>query len=274
MTSPTDTSPMLGDRAPDAVAAYYRSLDDSRFADAAATFTDDVLYAVPAADAIETAPRVETVGRAALLERFEARGPRPFVHDILLCAVDGAACLVEGVSRPVSTEGRASSFVASLQLDASGVISRYLAYAAAPAVVPAPAQAAAGPASPGDARAVLDRYFHALDDGAFEEAAACFSEDVLYSHPPYMHTGIEGNQRVEFHGRTELLAKFRERGAQSFDHRLLACIQRGPHCLVEGLVEGLPEGRSGSFISSFTLDGDGLIRRYLSFYCEPSVRMA
>jgi hypothetical protein len=35
----------------------------------------------------------------------------------------------------------------------------------------------------------------------FADAAACFSEDTLYSHPPYRPTGIDGHDRVEFRGR-------------------------------------------------------------------------
>ena len=53
--------------------------------------------------------------------------------------------------------------------------------------------------------------------------------------------------------------------------QFLESIQRGRHCILEGLVEGLPDGRSGSFISSLSLDDDGRIERYVSFYCEPSV---
>ncbi|HEU0170322.1 MAG TPA: hypothetical protein VFR26_02700, partial [Acidimicrobiales bacterium] len=60
-------------------------------------------------------------------------------------------------------------------------------------------------------------------------------------------------------------------GRQSFDHRVTTSIQRGPHGLIEGVVQGLPDGGTGSFVSSLTLDADGLIRRYVSFYCEPAV---
>jgi hypothetical protein len=109
----------------------------------------------------------------------------------------------------------------------------------------------------------LAAYYEALDEGRMAEDAAAFAEDALYATPT-----------AEFAGRHELLERFEARGAHRFDHRLMACAQRGPHCMVEGLVEGLPEGRSGSFVSSLTLDADGLIRRYLSFYCEPAVRRA
>ena len=274
-SSPTRHGGLLGDPLPRAVADYYAAIDESRFEEAACAFSDDVLYAVPAADVIETESRQETEGRAALLARFEERGPRPWTHDVLLCTVEGSSCLVEGVSRTADTDEAWASFAASMQLDDGGLVQRYLAYMCTPAVALTPTDAAPreGGAT-GDAAAALDRYFGALDTGAFEDAAACFSEDVLYSHPPYRHTGIDGNERVVFRGRSDLLRAFEARGRQSFDHRILASIQRDSHCLLEGIVEGLPEGRTGSFVSSLTLDEDGLIRRYVSFYCEPSVRRA
>ena len=270
MTEHTTAPAVLGDRVPQAVADYFLALDEGRFDDAVACFSEAARYAVPAPGLIETSPRLQTVGRGPLRDRFEARGARPSVHDILLCAVEGSTCILEGVSGTGSS-AESSSFVASVELDAAGLIGRYLAYATAPAVVPAPGDVPTGAAAPGDAREVLDRYFTALDRGDFAAAADCFGADVLYSHPPYKHTGVDGDRRLEMHGRDALRKTFEARGAQSFDHRLLALIQRGPHCLVEGLVEGLPGGMSGSFLSSFTLDGDGLIARYLSFYCEPSV---
>jgi hypothetical protein len=107
--------------------------------------------------------------------------------------------------------------------------------------------------------------------GDFAGAADCFSHDVLYSHPPYRHTGIDGNERVEFRGRAELLAAFQRRGRAAFDHHVSVYAQHGPHGLIEGRVDGLPDGRFGSFISSLSLDGAGCIRRYVSFYCEPGV---
>ncbi|HEX9994649.1 MAG TPA: nuclear transport factor 2 family protein [Acidimicrobiales bacterium] len=276
MTIETTTERALGDPVPPAADAYYRALDRSRFEEAVAAFADDVVYAAPAFGAGETSPRVETVGRDALLGWFRDRGPRAWAHDLQLCVVDGPTCLLEGVSHDTADGRVLASFAASLRLAPDGAIARYLAYATTPAVALTPADAAGGDAdadaAPGDALDVLGRYFDALDGGRFEEAAACFSEDVVYSHPPYRHTGIDGDRRVQFDGRAELLANFEARGRQSFGHRLVADVQRGPHCMVEGLVEGLPGGRDGSFLSSFTLDGDGLIRRYVSFYCEPAVR--
>jgi hypothetical protein len=119
---------------------------------------------------------------------------------------------------------------------------------------------------------VVHGYFTALDAGRFDAAAAYFSDDVLYSHPPYQHTGIDDVDRIEFRGRAALRAAFEARGPTTFDHTVLTSIQRGPHCIFEGAVNNLPDGGSGSFISSLSLAGDGTIRRYVSFYCEPAVR--
>jgi SnoaL-like domain len=258
----------FGDPLPEALAAYYADLDAGNMKDAAERFSTDTLYALPPADGIETGPRRVTHGRDELLGWFEARGRLPFVHRIQLCVEDGATCLVEGVVVESAPGHASATFAASVQLDGEGRIGRYLAYLTRPAVDPAPT--GTGPAT-GNAAEVLQRYFEALDSGAFDEAADQFSADVVYSHPPYRHTGIDGNERVVFRGRGQLRDAFTARGRQSFDHRILAIGQRGAHCLLEGIVEGLPNGGTGSFISSLTLDDDGRIRRYVSFYCEPAV---
>jgi hypothetical protein len=187
---------------------------------------------------------------------------------VQLCVVEGASCLLEGVSRPADTDEPFATFLAEAELDGDGTIGRYLAYVCMPAVDPAPT--GTDPSS-ADADKVLHQYFTALDEGDFDEAAAQFSADVVYSHPPYRHTGIDSNERVVFRGRDALLAAFRQRGRTSFDHTIFTSGQRGRHCLIEGRVEGLPAGGTGSFISSLSLDDDGLIRRYVSFYCEPGV---
>ena len=258
----------LGDPMPAALAAYYSDLDAGRMKEAVEHFSTDTVFALPPADGIETGPRRLRHGRDELLGWFEERGPRAYVHRIQLCVDDGAGCLVEGVGVESTTGEAFATFVASVQLDDDGLVGRYLSYMTAPAVAPAPSGTRPAPA---DAAEVLARYFEALDAGAFDEAAAQFSADVVYSHPPYRHTGIDSDDRLVFRGRDELRAAFTARGKQDFDHRVVAIGQRGPHCLLEGVVEGLPGDRNGSFVSSLTLDGDGLIQRYVSFYCEPAV---
>ena len=257
----------LGDSPPHLLTAYYAALDTGRFEDAVQSFTADVVYAVPFAGAKEVEPRNVLEGRAALTAYFRARGIHPYRHAILVCASDGESCLVEGISedadgRPVRT------FVASLQLDAGGRIRRYLAYHCEPPVLPAPV--AEGPVR-GDACALVGRYFAALASGQFTAAAACFSERVLYSHPPYRHTGITDDRRLELHGREELLETFRRRGRTSYRYRIDVCLQRGANCLFENVVLGLPGGRTGGAIASLSLDTEGLIERYAAFYCEPAL---
>jgi ketosteroid isomerase-like protein len=259
---------MLGDPLPDALTAYYADLDAGRMDEAAARFSADVVYAVPVAGEIETSPRIVYRGRDALADRFHRRGRVPEGHEVQLAVRDSSVCLLEAVVRVPGAARPVGTFVASAELDGDGLVRRYLAFMCTPVVDPAPT--GAGPA-PADAGTVVHEYFAALDSGDFEGAAERFSADVVYSHPPYRHTGIDGADRVVFRGRDELLAAFRARGRQSFDHASLASIQRGPHCLFEGVVNGLPDGGSGSFVSSLTLDGDGRIQRYVSFYCEPSV---
>jgi ketosteroid isomerase-like protein len=260
----------LGDAVPERLATYYTALDNGRFDDAANSFSSDVRYAVPRRGAHEVDPRNDVEGRSALRALFEERGVQPRRHEVLLCVSDGASCLVEGVVRDAPTGEASATFTASLQLDGTGLIERYLAYMCTPAVAPGPRVEAPAGASV-DAAEVLHRYFAALDRGAFVEAVHCFSHDVLYSHPPYRHTGITSNRRVEFRGHHELLAAFEARGKRSFTHRIEVCLQRGPNCLLEGVVEDLPGGGTGGFISSLSLDDDGRIARYVSFYCEPGV---
>jgi hypothetical protein len=266
MTSQTP----LGDPMPEVLATYYDAIDGDRFADAAATFSDQGLYAVPLPGTPETGPRAETVGPRALLERFTERGPKPWRHEARLCVVEGPDCLLEGV---LVDEGGAevATFVGSARIGDHGLVDRYLAFACAGARDPVPTDVDAG-TEPADAAKVVHDYFVDLDDGRFAAAAAHFSDDVLYSHPPYQHTGIDDPDRIEFRGRRALEAAFVRRGRASFDHEVLASVQRGPHCIFEGAVNNLPDGGTGSFISSLTLAADGTIRRYVSFYCEPGVR--
>jgi ketosteroid isomerase-like protein len=258
-----------GHPVPAALTDYFRALDGGRFEQAAACFSSDVLYALPPVGGDEVDPRQEFRGRQSVLDWFGQWGGQKSDHQISVCAMDGASCLIEGVVRDLAGTGESSTFAATLQLDDDGRIARYLAYLSAEAIIPGPAEDGQ---VPGEAAPVLQDYFSSLEAGAFEEAASCFTEDTLYSHPPYRHTGIVDNHRINFLGRPALLDGFRRRGKQIFTHRLLALAQAGPNCLVEGVVDGLPDGRTGSFVSSLSLAEDGRIQRYVSFYCEPAVR--
>ncbi|MGB1505227.1 MAG: hypothetical protein ACPHJY_11750 [Acidimicrobiales bacterium] len=222
----------------------------------------DCRLAFPRRGVIETAPRLKGVG-AAGLAAIERDGGLPQQPRRLVVAVHaGDVWLLEGVVLG-DTE---CSFAASVTT-ADGVVSRHLEFRADSRIGPP------GPEperSDHDAAVALERYFAHLDSGAFEDAAACFALEVLYSHPPYKHTGISDPGRLDIVGRDALLATFRRRGRQPFGHRLISFGQVGRHAMLEGLVEGIPGGGSGSFVSCLSLDARGLIARYVSFYCEPA----
>lgn len=265
----TATDP-IGDSLPAILATYYDAIDSDRFEEAAATFGSDGRYAVPLPGMVETGPRTETTGSAALFERFTERGPKPWRHVVRLCVVEGADALVEGVLVD-DRDAAISTFVGSARIGERGLIERYLAFSCPGARDPIPTDV--DPTTvPADAATVVHDYFTDLDEGRFAEAAAHFSDDVLYSHPPYKHTGIDDPDRIEFRGRPALEAAFERRGRAGFHHEVLTSIQRGPHCIFEGAVNNLPDSGTGSFISSLSLAEDGTIRRYVSFYCEPGVR--
>ena len=201
-TATTPVSEPLGDPLPAVLAAHYDAIDGDRFEEAAATFGPGGLYAVALPGVVETGPRTETVGPAALLERLIERGPKPWRHVLSLCVVDRADALVEGVV--VADTGVAiSSFVGSARLSGDGLLERYLALSCPGAGDPIPIEVGAATV-PADAATVVRRYFTALDAGRFAEAASHFSDDVLYSHPPYQHTGIDDPDRIEFRGRATL----------------------------------------------------------------------
>ena len=258
----------VGDPVPERVAAYFDAVDGGRTDDAVEQLASRVLVALPPAGGHEVDPRRIARGREEvrrLLGERQAEGRR---HEIVLCVVEGASCLVEGLF--LDPAGKAErTFVAAFRLDAEGRIERYLAFACEPAVaLPPRADLLRSVPSAG---AAVEGYFQALDGGHFEEAAERFSAGVLYCHPPYRHTGITDNRRVDFNGREELLAAFRRRGRAVFSHRVLGLIQRGPNALFEVVVEDLPGGGTGSGVCSLSLDDEGRIYRYVAFYTEPGV---
>ena len=260
----------LGDQLPEALAAYYGALDDDCLAEAAASFSDDATYAMPPAEGVETDPRSVTTGRSAIADRLARRGARPWMHHVTLCTIDGSDGALEGLVVDRATGQPAMSFAASLQLADDGSISRYLAYSS-PVVHPRPAVANPSSTAAGVAIDKIHEYFHALDESRFEDAAACFSVDTLYSHPPYKDPAVGGHGRAEFHGRDELTAAFHRRGTQRIDHRIVFHAQRGPHLLLEGAVDDDAGALLGSFVSEATLDDAGLIRRYASWYTQPGI---
>jgi SnoaL-like domain len=219
-------------------------------------FAPDARYAYWDGSGDETAARAIASGR----EEIRVALSDWAAPEALVAVQDRRDCFVEGRLADSTT------FVAALQIGAEGKIARCVSFHC-PAVEPSPSWSAPVPQRPGSARAVLDRYFESLSAGRFEDACACFSEDCLYSHPPYS----AGAARAEFHGRAELLAGFENvRGARlSRLPRIVCCVQNGSDCFIEGVVDGDPP--RGSFVSSVALDTDGLIRRYVAFYSDSRV---
>jgi hypothetical protein len=230
---------------------------------AAGAFAEDALLAYWDGVGEETAPRRLAHGREEIRAGLAGGALGPGRPEILVCVDDRASCLLEGRLSADAGESPAT-FAASLQLDRAGAITRCLLYRT-PYIEPSPTWTDGDGASPGDARAALDTYFEHLERGRFAAAADCFSEDCLYSHPPYG----PGAGRAEFRGRVELLAGFRRRGNRPYEHTLAVTLQHGTECLLEGTATGTALG--GSFLSSLSLDRDGRIQRYAAFYCEPPV---
>jgi hypothetical protein len=256
------TTILTDHRPPVAVATLLDALRAGDLDAAAAAVPDGALSALPGGDGPETAPRVIAQDARTLRGALEpAFGGRR--AEVLVCVTAGGDdCLLEG--RLVDAHGIAvETFLASFQLR-GGRIARQLVYSC-PLVEPSKTWDGGGSSdAPGDARAIVDRYFQHLDAGEFEAAAACFSRDALYSHPPYG----PGQPRAEFRGRDELLAGFRRRGLKpDRAHHIDLSPQRGPECFLEGYT--IDEPRGGTFISSLSLDAGGLIQRYLAVYCEP-----
>jgi hypothetical protein len=224
-------------------------------------FADDALFAYWDGSGDETAERTVVIGRGAIRGALAATPEmRPYVS-----LRDDENCFVEGVL--IAARGRTvATFAASAQLDLSGRIVRCLVLRCPP-VEPSVSWGRGAEEASGDGLEILQRYLHHLVAGELVEASECFSQDCLYSHPPY----APGAPRAEFHGRDELLRGFRRtRGPRSSRPSIVCGVQRGADCFVEGVVEN-EAGPKGSFVSSASLDGDGLIRRYVAFYTAPPI---
>jgi hypothetical protein len=142
-----------------------------------------------------------------------------------------------------------------LTLDHTGLVRR-LVLLRAPLVAPVPAEDSAPSGRP-----ILEAYFDDLMNSRFREAAAHFSVDTLYSHPPY----AGGSERVLFSGRDALWWGFAvERGRSPARQIITGFWQRGDRAFVEGVIEGIPDG--GTFFSTAQINSSGEIARYVAFY--------
>ncbi len=112
-----------------------------------------------------------------------------------------------------------------------------------------------------DGRPILERYFAALQDSRFREAAASFTLDTVYSHPPYGG----GTERVLYRGREALERGFViDRGRSPVRQVITAFSQQGDRAFVEGVIEGIPNG--GTFFATAQITLGGEIARYVAFY--------
>jgi hypothetical protein len=121
---------------------------------------------------------------------------------------------------------------------------------------------------------IATAYFGHLAGGRFAEAAACFSVDAFYSHPPYdPGTGGPTGQRIEAHGRAEIESMFRLRGPRDWRHELMSDTV-GRRFYVDGVVR-TPDGAALlSYLSVGELDDSGLIGRYVAYDSRPPVGQA
>ena len=113
-----------------------------------------------------------------------------------------------------------------------------------------------------------ERYLAALRAGHFEAAAACFTEDVIYSHPAY--PGDPGTTRHEVRGRAALIELFRRRGVLPVQHRVVACVVAGDLCFIEGTFAAAGDATTGSFVSSARTDDAGRFASYVAYSSIPA----
>ena len=149
-----------------------------------------------------------------------------------------------------------------VQVDASGAVTRALSlwcHAADP-----PAATDHGPRP--DGRPVIEAYFAGLRAARFDDAAACFTGDCFYTHPPWPG----GEERIVYRGREAVARGFHEdRGPTPVIQVVTAFVQDGATAFAEGVVEGIPDG--GTWAAALTLSPDGLLDRYVAFYGAPRV---
>jgi ketosteroid isomerase-like protein len=124
-----------------------------------------------------------------------------------------------------------------------------------------------GPTTPEAGEAIVVTYFDLLEAGHAERAAACFSVDAVYSTPPPAGSQVRGLVV----GRDAIRAAFVARGTNAARHHVEATATDGEgRFMIDGWVSGIAE-TGGSFVSSFWVDADGLICRYVAVLKVPRV---
>ncbi len=112
---------------------YLQELEAGRAASAAECFAEDAIYSIPPRD--ETSDRITVRGRAAIKAVFDARGTNSARHRTDRLAVCGNGChaMLDG-SVTGLPNGATSTFMSSVTLDSTGLITRYAARICVPGV--------------------------------------------------------------------------------------------------------------------------------------------
>jgi hypothetical protein len=149
------------------------------------------------------------------------------------------------------------TIVFSLRCAGGGAIERIVSLGTG--YVPMPTAFEAGSTAP--ARALFEGYFEALQDSRFDDAAAYFSTDALWAHPPYAGS----SERELARGRRELIHTLvHKRGETPVRQVITGFWQAHDRVFLEGVIEGIPNG--GSFASTGQLSASGEVNRYVAFY--------
>lgn len=178
----------------------------------------------------------------------------PSSLEVAAAVASDDACWAEITRR---SDGEVETCVTGLTYGPAGRVSR-LVWLRVPL---APEREVEAPDAVPEGRPILERYFDDLTNSRFREAAAHFTADTIYSHPPY----AGGTTRVLFEGR-EALARglAEERGPSPVRQIITGFWQNGGCVFMEGVIEGIPNG--GTFFSTAQISGGGEIARYVAFY--------
>ena len=178
----------------------------NRFEDAAATFATPGRYAVPQPEAAEphhaSRRSARTTAHPSHDSGSEAVAPRGSTLRRRRTRALLGGVIADDRNLAIAT------FVASVRINTDGLLDRYLGFACAKPRDPIPTDFCTQRRHRPTRRKVVHHYFRDLDAGRFVEAAAHFSDDVVYSHPPYQHTGIDDPNRIEFRGHEALHPAF------------------------------------------------------------------
>jgi hypothetical protein len=133
--------------------------------------------------------------------------------------------------------------------------------------------AARGTVDPAELPEHLRGYFAELDRYDVPATVAHYSPDCLYAVPGVARWRpglVDAGPRAAVRGREDLAERFAARGQMNHFHEFSALAGEGDRWIVEGIGR---DGDSGdatvTFLSSVTLDEEGLVRRYLAFFAAP-----